>query len=556
MRISTKFSGLIIVASGLVVSGCPKSKTDSSNARTDVTQITVNTPSANSTPAAEKETKVTTPKPVVKDPVPAEKSTVDTHAGVTKKPEKTKKGENLAVSSTHVEVVSPTNPNVTVVIETAPAATQPAVDEQRTTPPELVEFPAVKLPGSNETVAVGETAAAILADPQPIQAAAVVAEEESGSAPVVATPVSYEASTQTAAEETVKTVEVSVKAEEPVKAEETVKAEESAKTPEVVSASVAAQLETDLGQQIPVADVKEVELTPNTEYKVTFVEETKTVDIAMVVTLAAEPKIKSAEQQDDGTVKLEIDANGNPGDTLYSIAIVMPATGEILGYVDASTGDILKEGQERFHPLKNPTPVVKSLAEDVELVTFVIQAQNQKGEATSWSEETAIVPVAEDVLKVDDNTEVAADDTSTVDPASMGIDIATATEKDVEVKIDAGQAGLTSLKDQLKELKAKLDSVRKELKARNNDRREIQKKLKKLEKDSKKHAKEIDKLKSELEGAQLKIDSLGKQLRDIKAQIKALQGKVKDQAAEIKKLKKVLAQIKKAAKKSGSKKKK
>lgn len=524
MRISSKILGTIWVSSLLALTGCPgKSKTEATNARTEVPQLGGG--SSPSAPVVVKEEDATA-KPVVKDPVPKDKAKVE-NAGVDKKPEKTQKGEDIAVASDHVEV-APTQANVSVVIEEAPKQAAAVAPKQDAAPaqPDVVEFPAVKLPGSNETVAVGEAAEAILADPQPIQAAAAVAEET-----VVAMPVAFE----TAA---------------PVQAEEAVVA------PEAVSAEVAAVagLDSDLGQPVPAEDAKEVKLTPDTEYKVTFVQDSKEIDVALVVTLAAEPVVKTAEQQPDGSIKLVIDPNGNPEGTLYSIAVVLPSTGEIVGYVDAATGEILKEGEQRFDELKNPTVVVKNLNEDAELVTVVVQAQNQKGEETSWSDEITVTPVAD--ATVDDSTEIAADDTTVVDPASVGIDVATATEKDVQGKVDAAQAGLTSSKDQLKELKAKLDKIRKDLKAKNADRRDVQKKLKKLEKDAKKNQKDIDKLKTELEGVQLKIDELGKQLRDVKAQIKALQGKVKDQAAEIKKLKKVLAQMKKAAKEAAKKAKK
>lgn len=503
MRFFPKILQLTLVASPLALTACPKSKTDSSNARTEVEQI------AHAVPNPSPESPATIPpQPVVKDPVPAQKAKVDGQAGSAKKPEKTKKGENLTVSSTHVEVVQPSNPSVSVVIEETPAATlTPAA--QSAPEPELVQFPAVKLAGTNETVAVGETAEAILADAQPIQAAAVVVTDE------VATPVAY--------------------------------------VPEAVSADALAQLDTDLGQPIPVADVQEVVLTPDTEYTVTFVEETKPVDVATVVTLAAEPRITSAEQQPDGSIKLVVDPNGNPAGTLYSIAVVLPSTGEIVAYVDAATGAVLKEGQGRFSTLGSPVLIVKNLSEDGELVTFVIQAQNQKGELTSWSEETTVAPVAEDVLQVEDGVEIPEGDSTSVDPASVGVDVTTATDEDVQTRIDAGQTNLSALKGQLKDLKAQLDQIRKELKAKNAARRDVQKKLKKLEKNRKKNAQEIEKLKAELDSVQLAIDGFGKQLRDVKAEIKTLKGKVKDQASEIKKLKKVRAQMQKAAKKGGSK---
>jgi hypothetical protein len=351
---------------------------------------------------------------------------------------------------------------------------------------------------------------------------------------------------------------------------ESVAAEPVAATPEEITADVAPVT-------VPLAELPTVELLPDTSYVIELREpdapQTEpALETITVHTLADTPVIESVTAPEPGKLVVAIDPQDNPETTLVSVAVVDTAAGTIVAYVDVETGKPVKE-EERWDALPvtasadggapdvgaapgasseansesaapasadaapavqlddDVTVVITGLGLDPETLAVIVQAKNEEGAETLWSDPVGLLTptlTAEeeaDDLWHDENLDVEVD-------ASLGGGSAGAFAEHVVALRD----GIKRVRGQEADLTSELKALRARLKAAKAAVREGQRVARLLDRSKRATAEAIADARAALARAEAEVDALTKQLQEVKARRLALRDALKIKTAELKAL--------------------
>lgn len=302
---------------------------------------------------------------------------------------------------------------------------------------------------------------------------------------------------------------------------------DSAKTPTAVSKDylvdngisesdqqAKAPLDGQESQTVLLKDISSLIIEPNTAYEVELAnsapaenansqaaaESTTAVEAltASIVTPANIPEIKASALGDSGApMHLEIKPAGNPAYTEYLISLVIPSTGEVVGYIDAATGKLLGADSPLWARLPIASPDAGTVVFDIvglnkaEFLSIVVKVKDLDG-AIHSSEEHAIGVNGEsnDDVLVASTTEGDASPASPVasgdpEPATVSEPMPGSEASSGNTATDglaSSKAELRSQRDILKDIRENLKKLRRELKEANVSSRKLSLALRKAEK--------------------------------------------------------------------------
>lgn len=300
-------------------------------------------------------------------------------------------------------------------------------------------------------------------------------------------------------------------------------------------------VEPGSAEQIAVSDLAEVVLEPNTSYVVTAQETTVTgekVDVEQItiVTLADDPFVDQVTDLGNGEFSLQMDVGVNPNDTEYTVAIIQINTGEILGFVNPDTGEMVKSDEDKWSTVnvvgsgEDPAVAVvaiKNLTLDSELIAFAVLAKNSVGDETDISE--SVVAAKPDLL-ADGGGDSAGDEVQIAVPTNAPLPLSN--------KIEGVTNEIKELRAKIKKLKNGRKELTKNQKELNNDRKKLTQAFKKIESSKNVAKDELEKTQSELVKVQDQLQVSKEKSEKIKAELKSLTILLAEKTAELKKFKK------------------
>jgi hypothetical protein len=156
---------------------------------------------------------------------------------------------------------------------------------------------------------------------------------------------------------------------------------------------------------VPVEDLSNVALTPNTPHNVVISEqqpngELKPVDEATVTTPPRSPEVVRVDALPNGNVAVHVDVHDNPAGTDLALVVTATGSGEMLGNVDVKTGGAAKPGQEfgevAFTPaaavVPAPPPAASPPSTSVPVVEPTLAAGSTTATETTTETATAAAP--------------------------------------------------------------------------------------------------------------------------------------------------------------------
>lgn len=303
---------------------------------------------------------------------------------------------------------------------------------------------------------------------------------------------------------------------------------------------------------IPLPEVKDIPLEPNTSYDIVIVESGKNgapvpVETVQVVTPAEQPEITVINRVDSETVSVTVDLGDNPPGTDFALA-VSPLDGSGAPvYIDPQTGSPVSDGKDPYAEVPagaaNPTSTATSTGGtssasqgDDNTVTILVNLPQDSGSGVSVQsrndtglETELTAPVSPDTTPTTDS-EVAAEESQNAEDDQEVADVLGAnTETDTSTEAVAVEDSLPDLKATVKErhaklaeLRLKMKAERSELKAAEKRRAEARQHLKQLEKTKSSSASDLAAARTALSGAEEAVKKHQDNIDTLKAERKKL----------------------------------